>query len=338
MPYGSILVVDDIESNLYVAKGLLAPSKLKVETASNGFEAIDKINALANQEHGSGYDIVFMDHMMPQMDGIETVTKLREQGYTATIVALTANAVAGQSDMFLKNGFNNFISKPIDVRQLNSMLKKYIRDKQPPEVVASALAAGAGDQSSTVTEDHSVPSAELADIFTREAAKVIGDIDAILKAAENGAIHGDDLQTYTVKVHGIKSALRAVNEDELSAAALKLEEAGNQKNIPVIAAETPGFIKKLQEVIVKLTPEKNEGDGSGGAEISVEDRAFLNEKLLVIQKAARKFNQDAARKALGELKEKQWPPEVRELLGTIAEHLLSGDFDELIKTADMVDS
>ncbi|MDR0324018.1 MAG: response regulator, partial [Treponema sp.] len=336
MPYGSVLVVDDIESNLYVAKGLLAPYKLKVETASNGFEAIDKIKS------GSVYDIVFMDHMMPQMDGIETVTKLREQGYKATIVALTANAVAGQSDMFLNNGFDNFISKPIDVRQLNAMLKKYIRDKQPPEVIKAAQsAAGAEEQSSSVTEEHSVPSAELADIFTREAAKVIDVIESILDGGikNNGVINDDDLLTYTVKVHGVKSALKAVNEDELSAAALKLEEAGYQKNVSFITAETPEFIKKLREVIVKLTPKENGENSaeSGGTEISIEDRAFLTEKLLVIKKSARKFNQDAARKALGELREKQWPPEVKKFLGAIAEYLLNGDFDELLKTVANID-
>jgi hypothetical protein len=289
--------------------------------------------------------------MMPQMDGIETVKRLRKQGYTQTIVALTANAVAGQSDTFLNNGFDNFISKPIDVRQLNAMLKKYIRDKQPPDVIkaaqqaaASQQTAGAEKQSSTMTEEHSVPPAELADIFTREAAKVIDAIEAILgdSTKNNGVINDDDLLTYTIKVHGVKSALKAVNEDELSAAALKLEEAGHEKNISVITTETPGFIEKLREVIVKLTPKENESTENGGTEISSgitgEDRAYLNEKLLVIKKAARKFNQDAARKALGELREKKWPPEVKKLLGDIAEHLLNGDFDELLKTADKFDA
>ena len=95
MPYGSVLIVDDVESNLYVAKGLLAPYELSIETVMSGFEAIDKV------KDGKLYDIVFMDHMMPKMDGIETVKIMRERGYAQPIVALTANAVVGQSDVYI---------------------------------------------------------------------------------------------------------------------------------------------------------------------------------------------------------------------------------------------
>ncbi|MCL2009474.1 MAG: transporter substrate-binding domain-containing protein [Synergistaceae bacterium] len=132
MPYGRVLVVDDVESNLYVVKGLLAPYKLSVDTVMSGFGAIDKI------KDGGEYDIVFMDHMMPQMDGMEAAKIMRGMGYALPIVALTANALAGQAEVFLANGFDGFISKPIDVRELNATLKKFIRDKQPPEVIEAA--------------------------------------------------------------------------------------------------------------------------------------------------------------------------------------------------------
>jgi CheY-like chemotaxis protein len=125
MPYGSILLVDDIITNLYVAEGILKPYQLQIETALSGQETIDKVNA------GKSYDVIFMDHMMPEMDGIEATKRLRELGYTKPIVALTANAVAGQAEMFLQSGFDAFISKPIDIRVLNDVLKKYVRrDKQ----------------------------------------------------------------------------------------------------------------------------------------------------------------------------------------------------------------
>ena len=124
MPYGSVLIVDDVEMNLYVAEGLMKPYKLQTDTAMSGWEAIEKIQS------GKVYDIVFMDHMMPEMDGMETTKYLRDMGYNAPIVALTANAVTGQADVFLQNGFDDFIPKPIDIRQLNSVLNKLIRDKQ----------------------------------------------------------------------------------------------------------------------------------------------------------------------------------------------------------------
>ena len=123
MPYGRVLVVDDVEVNLLVAEGMLAPYGTKVELASSGFEAIEKIEA------GETYDIIFMDHLMPQMDGIETTGKLRALGYKGAIVALTANALVGNAEIFKQSGFDDFISKPVDVRQLNMVLKKYVREK-----------------------------------------------------------------------------------------------------------------------------------------------------------------------------------------------------------------
>jgi len=132
MPYGSILVVDDFEANLYVAEGLMKPYGLQIDKVQSGLEAIEKIKS------GKVYDVIFMDHMMPDLDGIETTGYLRSFGYNEPIVALTANAVAGQADVFLEKGFDDFISKPIDIRNLDLVLNKYIRDKQPPEVIKAA--------------------------------------------------------------------------------------------------------------------------------------------------------------------------------------------------------
>jgi CheY-like chemotaxis protein/anti-sigma regulatory factor (Ser/Thr protein kinase) len=140
MPYGRVLVVDDLETNLYVAKGFLLPYGLVVDTALSGPEAIEKI------ERGNEYDIVFMDHMMPKMDGIEAVQIMRKKGYTRPIIALTANAVSGQADIFMANGFDGFISKPIDIRELNASLNKFVRDRQPPEVIEAARAVHLSDR------------------------------------------------------------------------------------------------------------------------------------------------------------------------------------------------
>jgi signal transduction histidine kinase/CheY-like chemotaxis protein len=123
MSYGRVLVVDDVDINLIVAEGCMAPYGLTIETAGSGFEALEKATA------GEVYDIIFMDHMMPGMDGVETTVKLRALGYTAPVVALTANAIVGNEKMFLANGFDDFISKPIDIRQLNEILNRLIRDK-----------------------------------------------------------------------------------------------------------------------------------------------------------------------------------------------------------------
>ena len=167
MPYGKVLIVDDVEANLYVAEGLLKPYKLQIDSVMSGFDAIDKIS------EGDKFDIIFMDHMMPGLDGIETTKRLRSLGYSAPIIALTANAVVGQADIFLENGFDDFIAKPIDVRQLNAVLNKMVRDKQPLEVVEAAR-----KQIGTGTSSEQQISPHLQELLDRVREHIIqGELD-----------------------------------------------------------------------------------------------------------------------------------------------------------------
>ena len=136
-PDARLLVVDDIATNLKVAEGLLAPYRATVDTSLSGMHAIEMIKQAASQKRG--YDIVFMDHMMPEMDGIEALAGIRELGMRneelgikqMPVIALTANAVVGMREMFIANGFNDFLSKPIDVSKLDEMLNRWIpREKR----------------------------------------------------------------------------------------------------------------------------------------------------------------------------------------------------------------
>jgi CheY-like chemotaxis protein len=124
-PAAKILVVDDTVTSLKVVKGLLAPYKCEVDLCMKGRQALEII-----QEQD--YDLVFMDHLMPEMDGIETAAKIRELdlAYVSKmpIIALTGNAAAGMRELFLENGMNDFLTKPIDVARLNMMLEKWIPD------------------------------------------------------------------------------------------------------------------------------------------------------------------------------------------------------------------
>jgi CheY-like chemotaxis protein len=146
MPYGKVLIVDDMEPNLYVARGLLSPYWLSTTTAGSGSKAIEII------KNGAVFDLIFMDHFMPEMDGVETTKNLRSMGYKNPIVALTANALTGQAEMFLANGFDGFISKPIDIRLLNSALNKFIRDKYPAETVEAARKLKSGMEQNQNTD------------------------------------------------------------------------------------------------------------------------------------------------------------------------------------------
>jgi len=129
MPHGRMLVVDDVETNLHVAEAMLSFFGLTIDLCDNGFDAIAKINA------GHTYDVIFMDHMMPHKDGIEVTAELRALGYTQPIVALTANAVKGQEEIFMQSGFSGFMSKPIDMKMLNSYLVRFVKNKAPAREV-----------------------------------------------------------------------------------------------------------------------------------------------------------------------------------------------------------
>jgi len=122
-PNARVLVVDDAPVNLTVAKGLLSLYEIQVHTCANGEEAVGAVQA-------EEYDLVFMDHMMPGMDGIETTTVIRnlksERFQKVPIVALTANAILGVEEIFLKSGFNDYLSKPIDIQKLNAILETWI--------------------------------------------------------------------------------------------------------------------------------------------------------------------------------------------------------------------
>jgi len=123
-PEAKVLIVDDIGTNLKVAEGLMQPYRMQIDLCFSGIEAIATVNA-------NHYDIVFMDHMMPEMNGVEAAKLIRAKHAELPIIALTANAVSGTKEMFLSNGFNDFLSKPIDTIKLNNILAKWIpKEKQ----------------------------------------------------------------------------------------------------------------------------------------------------------------------------------------------------------------
>jgi signal transduction histidine kinase/CheY-like chemotaxis protein len=316
MPYGKVLVVDDVETNLYVAKGLMSPYGLLIETAGSGYDAVEKI------KKGMVYDIIFMDHFMPKMDGVETTKIIRGMGYKQTIVALTANAIAGQAEMFMANGFDGFISKPIDIRQLNVLLNKFVRDKYPTEVVEAAQQQALKNNMGKKMQQSSDP--ELAAIFARDAEKAITRLNAIYV---NSFRRTEDIRQYVIDVHAMKSALANIGEMGLSAKAFKLEQAGKAEDKTIMMSDTPVFLEELRKVI-----EKNKQNSNTNNTVVTEDShdamAFLNEKLPLIQKACEEYDEVTAATVLSELKQIIWSRSIEEMLDAISEHLLHSDFDE----------
>jgi signal transduction histidine kinase len=321
MPYGRVLVVDDVETNIYVATGLLAPYGLTVDSAGSGFEALEKIR------QGEVYDIVLMDHMMPEMDGIEALHAIRDTGYTKPVVALTANAVAGQAEIFKQSGFDDFLAKPIDLRLLNAVLNKFVRDPQPPEVLEavrrqheSASAPGAASWASA--------NPKLAAIFMRDALKSLAVLGTLCE--QRGAYTDEDIRGYITNIHGMRGALANIGETALAALAFRLEQAGRARDLAVMASETPAFLNALRTLLDKITPQvDNESSG-----MTNEGRAYLREKLLVLKTACASYDKKTVRDALNEIEQKAWPRPIGKQLDTIAELLLHSKLKKITSLVD----
>jgi len=322
MPYGKVLIVDDVESNLYVAKGLMIPYGLSIETASSGFEAVDIV------KNGAVFDIIFMDHFMPKMDGVDATKIMRNIGYVNPIIALTANALTGQSDMFMQNGFDGFISKPIDIRQLNAMLNKFVRSRHSPEEIKAAESMRPKSIAKSATEDIQPESdPQLIAIFARDAEKAISVLQSV---CEKNAYDEESLQMFIINTHAMKSALANIGEKELSKFASELEQAVRERNFSEVAAKTPEFLNALRTLVEKTAPKQEEED------VVDEDIAYLHEKLLTIQSACETYDKKTAKKALAELNEKKWSHKTKNVLEKISEHLLHSDFDAVTAAAKVL--
>jgi len=262
MPYGRVLVVDDIETNLYVAVGLLKPYGLYIETATSGEEVIDLI------KKGKTFDIIFMDHMMPGIDGVEATQVLRKSGYTKPIIALSANAVSGQADIFLQNGFDEFISKPIDIRQLNTILNRFVRDIQSPEVIEaystessvsesivseskpdSVVQPGGIEQPDTGFLSKNVNGLDIAKglelhggdeaIYMRVLRAYTGNVRTLL--CETEEVSKGSLIDYKTRVHGIKGASYTLFIDQVGKYAAELEEAAKNDDFAFVEKHNEPF-------------------------------------------------------------------------------------------------
>jgi signal transduction histidine kinase/CheY-like chemotaxis protein len=314
MPYGKVLVVDDVETNLYVAWGLMKPYGLSIDTAVGGFDALQKI------KEGEKYDIIFMDHMMPDMDGIQTAKAIMATGCDFPIVALTANVIMGQAALFEENGFSGFLSKPIDMKQLDMYLMRFVRDKYPEEAKAAREAAPLN----VAPVDLGV-SDDLAKHFIRDAKNAAGVLEELMKKTE---FTPDELKSYTITTHGMKSALANVDVTELSGVAKNLEDAGRHNDTEKIFAQTPLFIIRLKETIALFESTLKDDSENLGED----DPVFVKEQLLLLIEACDNYSKPTAKKVLAAMKEGQCSKETHALIDEISALLLHGEFE---KTAEM---
>jgi signal transduction histidine kinase/CheY-like chemotaxis protein len=248
-PEAEILLVDDVATNLKVAQGLLAPYRIKIDTALSGKDALRMIRE-------KRYDVILLDHMMPEMDGIETAQAIRAMAARdpyygmLPVIALTANAVAGTREMFIENGFTDYLSKPINLLELDGILDRWLpeeKKKKPIQLqekaevprltitgidTARGFALCGGDWKTY---------AEVLEIFCEDGENKIRELRQSLDEG--------NLKHYTILVHGIKSACFSIGAAELSEQAQQLEEAGKKGLTGHISAGTAPLLLGLEKLI-----------------------------------------------------------------------------------------
>ncbi|MDR0444041.1 MAG: response regulator [Treponema sp.] len=260
-PDARLLVVDDNAVNLQVAQGLLAPYQSAVDICTGGEEAVELVKSRS-------YDIVFMDHMMPGMDGIEATALIRaweqeRSGARIPIVALTADAISGMKEMFLSKGFDDFISKPVDVSRLDEILihwipkeKKLMNKDKKIEKIEIAKKVESPAQPS-VSSLPAIPGLDMqkgiAMTGRKEAVylKVLAMFhkDAPERLSVMQKAHGSgDLSAFVINAHSMKSVLASIGAAEISAEAAGLEAAGKAGNLTLIGETLPGFAQRLTEL------------------------------------------------------------------------------------------
>ncbi|MDR1836430.1 MAG: Hpt domain-containing protein, partial [Treponema sp.] len=247
------------------------------------------------------------------------------------IIALTANALVGQAEMFMLNGFDAFIPKPIDSRKLNAVLNEFIRDRKPPEIVEAArqelIKKNVKEQEDSA-ERRAGKKRELSELekfFLNDAEASVHKLEEIY--ANINALGEEDREAYKITVHGMKSALANIGETELSETAHTLEQAAIEENTAVMSEETPAFIDALKSLIgkfEKLAPAKD----SDEAHIAGEDAAYLREKLLEVKTACEGIDKKTAKAAVNDLKQKKWPRRIHDILDELSVHLLHSDFEK----------
>lgn len=257
-PEAHILIVDDNAVNLTVARGLLEPLKMQVDTASSAAQAIDIMQK-------NKYDLIFMDHMMPEVDGIDTthiIRRLMPEYDEVPIIALTANAIAGTREMFIAEGMNDFVAKPIDTKDITAKLRKWL----PQEKI---IPLGEHDTHFRKAEENPQhrPAEDVTFLNVEEALSLLKTEElfwtvlkeyyvTIEKKAVSIEQHREqkEWKNYTIEVHALKSASRQIGADELADLAAELEKAGKEGSTDFIEENTDRAISMYRELKDRLCP------------------------------------------------------------------------------------
>jgi len=282
---------------------------------------------------------VLMDHRMPDMDGVEATRRIRalaeEDPYyqDVPIVALTANAVSGMKEMFLQNGFNDFVSKPIDTVRLNRVIEKWIPKRKQkgvpqefsrqvipvpspkPDLEIEGVDIAIGMQLSGGTRDYYL---ETLALFQEDGRARI--------EAMNRCVESDNLPLYVVHAHGLKSALANIGATSLSEDAFALETAGLRGNIAVVRMNNGRFIKQLEQLVTNIGSALTSG-GAGKDDAAFDDDRFKAE-LVNLKTALEEIDIDEMNRTVDELLRTASSESMKTAVRNISKHVLLVEYDE----------
>ncbi|GHU66733.1 hypothetical protein FACS189447_08140 [Spirochaetia bacterium] len=331
-PQVKVLIVDDINTNLRVAKELMAPYNMNIDTCLSGAESIDLVK-------NHRYDLVFMDHMMPGMDGIEAVAFIRSldpnDAYyqKLPIIALTANAISGQREMFLQNGINDLLTKPINIQKLNDLLEKWI----PPEKRISYSQSWEKDSAP-------VPEIVIAGVDTEKGLHNTGDsetayLDILADFCRdietqtvkiNGALGTGNIKLYITLVHALKGAARSIGAMETGEAASWLEKNAEKEDRSIIRNKTADLLKSLQiltDTIRSVVEQKISGKGKENKDVS-------SLHLDALKIALDEMDIEAVNRMFMEYTKLSLDKKTRDLVAELEQHILMFEYDEAIEKID----
>ena len=337
-PDAKVLVVDDADVNLLVFSNLLKKTKIKIDTASSGIEMLQMVRM-------NHYDIIFLDHRMPGMDGIEAFHNMKSMtdglNFNTPVVALTANAVLGARQLYIDEGFSDYISKPVDTVRLEQVLLEYL----PPSLVMRTSdideAVPETEMPLPEKEDESSKYKHIPGINYEAAVTNCGTEETFVQALEifynsldkkadeiEGFEREKDIRNYTIKVHALKSAARLVGALQLSEDAKYLEGCGDKNDVAEIEAKTPALLSQYRgykPVLEKVFGKLDEPDMSL-PEISVED---LHEMYSLIKGFAADFDLDNIDRMIEETKNYRIPESEREKFEKVKECVTNADWGTL---------
>ena len=247
-PDANVLVVDDNIVNLKVGIGLLDIYMIKADSASSGKRAIEMV-----QE--KDYDIVFMDYMMPEMDGIDTTVAIRKLGSkyeNLPIIALTANAVGGVKEMFIAEGLNDYLPKPIALAKLSMILRKWLPEEKQLRQAGTKIIDSAHFEIEGLDIENGIINAGGSSEDYKEILEIYAADNERRQVELENYFRNGNIKAFTTCVHAIKSASANVGAEEISINALKLEEAGKINDIETIDANLWTFLELLRVLLTDI--------------------------------------------------------------------------------------